>query len=398
MSPSATGRSSSRAKRRSNNTSTGGGVSSDVTNTQLEVLFPSLPIGDVQRSRSRRSRSRGRSVALGEASSEEKSLTVGLEIPLGLDTKTVIRTDYDIYYVLDAILWCTVATLCLYKCVEENNYLYLLVVGFSESKLGLIAHESCHNCSPRFLSLLYDCALGSRLQWIQKHNKQHHLFTNTKDDPDIDASPILRIHPDQPLYWFHKWQWLYQYILFCIIPISLRLNGVLYLLLNGGLLEILLHFILSAPATYLYIIWPIQKYGFLGLKFFFISNAVLGLIYGCLFSVSHINDLVEFDPEGSIVDRQMKSTADWSSGSAFCNYLTGGLNHQVIHHLFPHLPSYALPTLAQELLLAADCNDNFTGQSGVLINNKDKYKVLKGGFLGALRSNAVYLHKMGKQQ
>ena len=71
--------------------------------------------------------------------------------------------NYDHIFVLDALLWCTVATFCLYYSVKQNNALYLLVVAFAESKLGLIAHEACHKAAPYFLSYLYDCAGGSRL-------------------------------------------------------------------------------------------------------------------------------------------------------------------------------------------------------------------------------------------
>ncbi len=295
--------------------------------------------------------------------------------------------EYDWFYVCDAALWCAVATFCLVMSVTTNSLSYMVVVGFAESKIGLIAHEACHLSCPGFLSYLYDFGLGSRLQWMHKHNKAHHRFTNTLQDPDIDVSPVLRIHPLHPRYWFHRYQWLYQYPLFCVIPILLRVDGMLFLHKNGSVKDLALHYVLAVPATYLYLIQPLQLYGLFGIKFFLLSNAVLGLIYGCLFSVSHVNELVTFDPVGSVHARQMSTTADWCAGSRFANYLTGGLNHQVIHHLYPHLPSYQLPSIADDLCRREQGS-----------KKEESYLQLGDGLMGlplALWSNAMYLKRMG---
>lgn len=289
--------------------------------------------------------------------------------------------EYDTYFYIDAAVWCTVACFSLMRAISLNDVTYMVFVAMAESKLGLIAHEACHGVGPEVLTYLYDFALGSRLEWIMKHNKGHHLKTNTMDDPDIQASPILRIHPKQPRYWYHSMQWLYQYPLFCLVPFALRLNGVVYLHAHGSLSELIVHYILSIPAAFLYLVWPVMLYGVWGLRFFVLSNAALGLIYGCLFSVSHVNDLVQFDPTGNMMEKQMASTADWASGSDLVNYLTGGLNHQVIHHMHPHVPSYALPKIARGIVK----------EGGDI---EKRYKRM-GGLFGALWSNASYMARIG---
>lgn len=49
-----------------------------------------------------------------------------------------------------------------------------------------------------------------------------------------------------------------------------------------------------------------------GLIYFLVENFTVGLIYGCLFSVSHVNQMVKFDPEGKTLrDRQVRTK--WKS-------------------------------------------------------------------------------------
>mmetsp|Transcript_19292 Transcript_19292/g.35827 ORF Transcript_19292/g.35827 Transcript_19292/m.35827 type:complete len:323 (+) Transcript_19292:95-1063(+) len=288
---------------------------------------------------------------------------------------------YSHIFIVDALLCAVAATLTISLAIVLQNPYLPIVTGLLEAKLGLIAHEASHGAAPKWLGWLYDAAMGSKSQWIAKHNKQHHIVTNTLKDPDIQLAPLMRIHPSQPHYWFHKYQHIYQFPLFCAIPFGLRLQGVIYLHMNCELWEILQHWILAAPATFLYLIWPILKYGRGGIVYFLVENFTVGLVYGCLFSVSHVNNLVEFSPdaENQFV-HQLKTTADWCCGSWWANYLTGGLNHQVIHHVYPHHPSYAYPELSK--WLKEEMGDN--------------YKVMGGSLFEALQSNSLWLQKMGR--
>jgi linoleoyl-CoA desaturase len=79
---------------------------------------------------------------------------------------------------------------------------------------------------------------------------------------------------------------------------------------------------------------------------------------------------------------QLATTADWAVGSHAINYLTGGLNHQVVHHLYPNVPSYAYPEIAKLL------KEEFG----------DLYNDMGWSFIHALRSNTMYLSSMGSKQ
>jgi fatty acid desaturase len=44
--------------------------------------------------------------------------------------------------------------------------------------------------------------------------------------------------------------------------------------------------------------------------------------------------------------KQIEGSADWGVGSHFANWISVGLNHQAIHHLFPSMTHWVYPQLA----------------------------------------------------
>ena len=255
------------------------------------------------------------------------------------------------YYIFDTLFHLLVSTLFFYKAVNENHYYWILVSAFSEYKLGLIAHEGCHKAIDRTYGYIYDLFLGSSEQWIQKHNKGHHLEVNKKTDPDVQLMPLLRIRQDQNLYFYHSFQQWYQYLLFIFAALPLRLNGVYYIFSKKRGLDLYRQFLIWSPGLSLFLAYPIFMYGIPGIVFWLLQNAIIGFLYGIIFSVSHVNEKSYFnDTETNFSIMQLDETADWSAGSTFWNYMTGGLNHQVIHHLYPHKSSYHYPSMVKNVI------------------------------------------------
>ena len=56
---------------------------------------------------------------------------------------------------------------------------------------------------------------GNSFIWKNKHNVNHHTYTNIEGmDDDIDIQPWIRVHDEQPKYWFHRFQHIYWVILY----------------------------------------------------------------------------------------------------------------------------------------------------------------------------------------
>lgn len=106
---------------------------------------------------------------------------------------------------------------------------------------------------------------------------------------------------------------------------------------------------------------------------------IIGFLYGVIFSVSHVNSSSKFsDDEKRFEQIQLGETADWAAGSMLCNYLTGGLNHQVVHHLYPRISSFYYPEMSSKLI------DHW----GEEYHRYD-------GLWSIMRSNFEYMRKMG---
>lgn len=266
-----------------------------------------------------------------------------------IDIKIQMILSEKSYFLVDTIFHLSFTILFFYKAVNENNYFWLILSALSEYKLGLIAHEGCHNAIPKVYGYIYDLFLGSSEQWIQKHNKGHHLEVNKEGDPDVNLIPLLRIREEQPICFYYRWQHWYQYLLFLFVALPLRFNGVYYIFTKRGWIQ---QSVIYLPGICFFLVYPVIKYGFLsGAIFWLIQNMIIGLLYGIIFSVSHINDMSAFNEKERRFDiMQLNETADWSSGSPFWNYMTGGLNHQVIHHLYPQKSSYHYPEIVNDVV------------------------------------------------
>jgi len=66
-----------------------------------------------------------------------------------------------------------------------------------------------------------------------------------------------------------------------------------------------------------------------------------------IFIVNHIQADCASPPTGSHwAVKQVWATSNWSSASVFWNWFSGGLNHQIEHHLFPSMSTYLYPYIS----------------------------------------------------
>src|SRR5699024_10988611 len=77
---------------------------------------------------------------------------------------------------------------------------------------------------------------------------------------------------------------------------------------------------------------------------FFVMHYTAGLILSAIFQLAHVVESVEMpmpDEKGSMKNtwaiHQLFTTANFSAKNPWVNWFTGGLNHQVEHHIFPNI-------------------------------------------------------------
>ena len=93
-------------------------------------------------------------------------------------------------------------------------------IGFNVMHDGAHGSYSSRKWVNKFMGFSLNVLGGNVYIWSQKHNINHHSYTNVEGmDDDIDIKPFIRVHNNQPRYWFHRFQHVY----------SLFLYGITYL-------------------------------------------------------------------------------------------------------------------------------------------------------------------------
>ena len=244
---------------------------------------------------------------------------------------------YYIFYISFTLLGYVV-----FYFMSIQNYYYIPLFSYFVYHFGLIGHEACHGALPSIFKYLMDIEGAAHVGWIWKHNKRHHTHTNEiGKDLDIyytnDSSSSTQIFGNKLCY--------VQYLLFPLSSISIKYFCTHYALQKNEQSVVLL------VPLFTYVIYPIYQNGFLaGMAFTLMSHGIVGFLYGIVFSVSHMNMQAEINPEGSFYEKQLKTTMTWAPQSYLWNHLTGGLNHQIEHHLNPKIPSFYYPRLKPEIV------------------------------------------------
>jgi linoleoyl-CoA desaturase len=108
--------------------------------------------------------------------------------------------------------------------VTMSMFMYLLICALRGRIMGLsgfnIGHDAIHGsfCERAWVNKLlgysFDFSGVSSYFWDWKHNRTHHILTNSDDDDDLATNNFLRLAPFQKWYPAHRWQWLYAQILY----------------------------------------------------------------------------------------------------------------------------------------------------------------------------------------
>lgn len=236
-----------------------------------------------------------------------------------------------------------------------------------------IMHDANHGAYSRSAAVngawghAVDLIGGSSYVWRFKHNVQHHTYANIDGmDADIDAGPLLRLAPSQPLRAFHRFQHLYAWPLYGVLALKWWLVDDVVDLVRGrigpvafrrptglGLAALLagklafFGWALVVPALVFRSAWVAP--------FFLLGAGVLGLVLSTVFQLAHAVPQARFHaarpgdqrmPTGW-AEHQVRATADFAPRNRVLSWYVGGLNFQVEHHLFPEVCHVHYPALAR---------------------------------------------------
>jgi len=208
-----------------------------------------------------------------------------------------------------------------------------------------------------------------------------------ESDPDVFSSfPLMRMHPTHTPSWFHKYQHLYAPLLFSLMTVakvfqqdfevamSKRLYHIDAHCRYGSVLNLLRFWLMKVVSLGYMVAIPCYFHGaWRGIALFMIGHFSCGEMLATMFIVNHVIEGVSFGQtnsaglqvpttvEGSTPMEQTRAEAmkkrkdlpevplndwaavqcqtsvNWSPGSWFWNHFSGGLSHQIEHHLFPSI-------------------------------------------------------------
>lgn len=239
------------------------------------------------------------------------------------------------------------------------------VLALVSTQFGFLGHDTAHRqvfashhwnaWTSRVLSGLF--AGLSYGWWTGKHNKHHNAPNQEGKDPDI-APGVLAFTPEIAASrtgfaaWFARRQGWAFFPLLTLEGLALHISSVQTLLKNKTIAHrrTELSFIavrLSAYVAALFVLLPPGK----AAAFIGVQLAVFGVLLGGSFAPNHKGmPIVPASMKVDFLRRQVLMSRN-VRGGRLTDFMMGGLNYQIEHHLFPSMPRANLK-LAQPLVRA----------------------------------------------
>ncbi|MFT6856653.1 MAG: linoleoyl-CoA desaturase [Cyclobacteriaceae bacterium] len=247
-----------------------------------------------------------------------------------------------------------------------------MLLGLNFAAVGFnVMHEGGHQAFSKYkvvneIAAYFLNILGGSIHyWKQKHNVNHHTFTNIEGiDNDIDVKPFMRLHDGQPRYWFHKYQHIYWAALYPLTYLSWIFYEDFEKYFTGKInkesekraLPFYEHLIFWCTKTIyvgLFIVIPIMAVGWLSWLIGFATiTLTTGLAISVVFQLAHVVEATDFHSHSIASTKewaihQISTTANFATRSKLLFWLLGGLNFQIEHHLFPRISHIHYPKISQ---------------------------------------------------
>lgn len=236
------------------------------------------------------------------------------------------------------------------------------------------SHDCSHNTVFKSKKINHLCftfiytLVGAHAEaWKQRHVNSHHYAPNVADyDSDLSITSLIRVIPNSEHHWYHRYQ--HWYALFAYMTYSLfwifikdfvilfssdsftKKKNIGYHLSFWTQKIVYLSYLLVLP-----ILFSKQSWGVV-LSSFVVMHLIQSLFLLLTFFMTHHVKNTEYpttDENGYIrtswLMNQIKSSNDMHPFSETANFILGGFNNHIAHHLFPHYHHIYYPKLNKVL-------------------------------------------------
>ena len=189
--------------------------------------------------------------------------------------------------------------------------------------------------------------------WINEHIVRHHNYTNNVIiDENIQHTPVLSLHPNANMNWCNKFQSYYLFIILLVYGLRIPFEKFLF-----DFKFILYKIIFFSRLILLPLIFNYNINTILGIILLLCTQ---GFILGSIFIISHNFDGAKKEISSDCWYKYQVENSSSYGGKLAC-YLTGGLNYQIEHHLFPRISYIYYPEIQPIVMeLCKKHNVNYT--------------------------------------
>ena len=268
------------------------------------------------------------------------------------------------------------------------------------------AHDFSHNTVFKSKKLNHDCfvflytMVGAHAEsWKDRHVKSHHHAPNVEGyDTDLEITNLIRVVPGSDVQWFHQFQHWYApflYTTYSLFWVFIKDFKIFYSKTITGKKKAIpykisfwtqkicyITYLVILPLMFVDHKWYLVLIGFLSMHLvqslfllftFFMTHHIKGVVYPKTDDFGFIRT--------SWLMNQIQSSNDFYPFSQVANFIFGGFNNHIAHHLFPHIHHIYYPKLNKILYK-------------ILIHNDIKPN--QTTYLGGVRSHLSHLKQLGK--
>lgn len=284
-------------------------------------------------------------------------------------------------YVHEAKLFAIWAGLITTAAVSAQTLPIVSVVftGLAMTAAGWLGHDYIHGVDKFSDKMRIFTAVAAGLGptwWSDKHNKHHALTNEQGVDEDVATDPFLFTWAPDPKYDspLRKIQHLIFFVPFSALFALWRVDTMKVIVsaveekrpgAKNELYALLAHYFILLS------ILPFNVW----MPAVFLS----GLLSALIVTPTHQSEELFEDYQADFVTAQFQSTRNAVMTNPFSEWLWGGMQYQLEHHLFPTMPRSKYPALREILMKFAEDNNipggyRESGEFEILKMNWDLYK------------------------
>eukprot|EP00331_Platyophrya_macrostoma_P025180 CAMPEP_0176452368 /NCGR_PEP_ID=MMETSP0127-20121128/28493_1 /TAXON_ID=938130 /ORGANISM="Platyophrya macrostoma, Strain WH" /LENGTH=634 /DNA_ID=CAMNT_0017840807 /DNA_START=67 /DNA_END=1971 /DNA_ORIENTATION=+ len=268
----------------------------------------------------------------------------------------------------------------MYCYIKYNNIWATLLFSFFGSQVGVnVMHDGNHGAysTSRFLSWIAGASLdftgSTSVVYKRSHNFGHHGCVNHLElDRSFDTTfPLFRLHKLQPKMWIHSYQHIYIWLIYGMVNFG-DLFGTFdelawmsnYPTRRGHVSRAVYwtHAFVKFYWIMFDLVIPSYIHGFChAFPYWVMHMVVFAYGYALFFAVNHwTTEAAQVDNTSVGRDNwgvlQVENSSNFAIGSKFWTHISGGLNYQIEHHLFPGYAHTNLPEISE--IVQEACKEN----------------------------------------